>query len=176
MSGRAGNRHAQIIRLYDEASVEVRRVLFRKLGNQQEADEIAQDAFEKLCRLSNRGEIRDIRKYYFTMANRLALNALRRRNLENGYLANPGPTTGEENEASTLEDPARALAVSQRLTIVKRAIMDLPPKTRHVFLLHRFDACTYVDIAKQLGISKKAVEYHMRRALSAITTCLDAEQ
>lgn len=166
---------ARIIQLYDETSLEVRRLLYKKLGNHHEADEIAQDAFEKLCRVSNPGEIQDIRKYYFTMANRLALNALRRRNLESQYFSDAALDDRTPAQDSDNADPARSLAAARRLEVAKSVLLNLPSRTRHVFLLHRFEGQRYSDIAKQLGITQKAVEYHMHRALSALMAQLEPE-
>ena len=78
---------AEIIQLYDDASPELKRVLERKLGNAADAEEILQDAFEKLLRLSDRQHIRDLRRYFFTMANNMALNALQHRDVEHRYRA-----------------------------------------------------------------------------------------
>jgi len=157
---------AEIIRLYDEASPELLRLLRSKLGNNQEAEEVVQDAFEKLCRLTGSKDIEDIRKYFFTMANRMALNVLRRRNVENNYLS-------EQQNASVIESglsqgPETIASQNEKLGLVKSAIQALPQKTRHVFLLHRFEGYTYPEIAEQLGLSRKSIEYHMNRALTAV--------
>ena len=164
---------AEIIRLYEDASPELQRLLRRKLGNRQEAEEIAQDAFAKLCELADREDIRDLRKYFFTIANRQAANVLRRRGVEQRHLIR------ERAEAGTAPadvdfggNPEFAAIHAQKLALVKQALRGLPAKTRHVFLLHRFQGYTYVDIAGQLGLSRKAVEYHMRRALSAILSAV----
>ena len=89
-------RTAEIIQLYDDASPELKRVLERKLGNAADAEEILQDAFEKLLRLSDRQHIRDLRRYFFTMANNMALNALQHRDVEHRYRA--AQTLAHEDE------------------------------------------------------------------------------
>ncbi|MEH6570946.1 MAG: sigma-70 family RNA polymerase sigma factor [Halioglobus sp.] len=157
---------AEVVELYKEASPELLRLLHRRLGNRQDAEEVAQDAFEKLCTLEQREEIRDLRNYFFTMANRMALNVLRRRNTEKDYLAKQAPLMF--NESGTNFDPAEIARREEKLRLVKRAIQSLPQKTGHIFLLHRFEGYTYPEIAQQLGLSKKSVEYHMCRALSAV--------
>ena len=159
-------RQAEIIRLYDDASPELQRLLRRKLGNRQEAEEIAQDAFAKLCELVEREDIKDLRKYFFTMANRQAVDVLRRRKVQQDHLMR------ESASADFGSSPEVAAIQAQKLALVKQALRGLPAKTRHVFLLHRFQGYTYQDIAGQLGLSRKAVEYHMSRALSAILSAV----
>jgi RNA polymerase sigma-70 factor (ECF subfamily) len=48
---------------------------------------------------------------------------------------------------------------------VMRAMELLPPKTREVFKLSRFESYSIKEIASQLNISEKAVEYHITRSL-----------
>jgi RNA polymerase sigma-70 factor (ECF subfamily) len=44
----------------------------------------------------------------------------------------------------------------------------LPPRTREVFLLSRERNLRYAEIAEQLGVSVKAVEANMTRALKQL--------
>ena len=166
-------RQAEIIRLYDDASPELQRLLRRKLGNRQEAEEIAQDAFAKLCELVEREDIKDLRKYFFTMANRQAVNVLRRRRVQQYHLIREQAGDGTEPVGADVGgNPEFAAMHAQKLALVKQALRGLPAKTRHVFLLHRFQGYTYKEIAHQLGLSRKAVEYHISRALSAILSAV----
>ncbi len=157
---------ADIIRLYDDASPELQRLLQRKLGSHAEAEEIMHDAFEKLLKLRDQEHIDDLRRYFFTMANNMALNALQHREVEQRYLA----TQVDSGEAgrTAAPDPGRTLEVSEQLRHVRDALSALPERTRHVFLLQRADGYSYSEIGRQLGISKKGVEYHMKRAVTAV--------
>lgn len=51
---------------------------------------------------------------------------------------------------------------------IECAIARLPKRTRDVFLMHRLDDLPYDRIAHRLGISVKAVEREIARALCAI--------
>ena len=158
---------ADIIKLYDDASPELQRLLQRKLGSRAEAEEIMHDAFEKLLNLAEKQHINDLRRYFFTMANNMALNALQHREVEQRYLATQGDT-GEVGAP----DPGRTLEAGQQLRYVRDALSALPERTRHVFLLQRADGYSYSEIARQLGISKKGVEYHMKRAVTAVMAAM----
>ena len=46
---------------------------------------------------------------------------------------------------------------------------------REVFLLHRVDGLSYKDIALQLGISVRTVEWHIAEAIVRIGRGLDRE-
>ncbi len=161
------NEHVEITQLYKDTSDELRRLLVHKLGNPQEAEEIAHDAYLKLCRIEHREDIRDLRKYLFTMSVRLALNVLRRRNTERKYL-NYEQTCISTESAGDERSAYRILLAELKLAAVKDALTELPGRTRHIFLLHRFEGLSYADIARTLDISGKAVEYHMSRALEKV--------
>lgn len=155
---------AEIIQLYRESSPELLAVLQRKLGNRMEAEEVAQDAFEKLCDLSNYDDVKDLRRYFFTMANRLALNLLRRRRIERGYLTSQYGSVDQEQDL----DPEVVLYHRQKLDRTRAALMGLPAKTREIFLMHRFQGRTYLEIAREFRLSIKSIEYHMNKALKAV--------
>ncbi|HEY0680790.1 MAG TPA: sigma-70 family RNA polymerase sigma factor [Steroidobacter sp.] len=68
-----------------------------------------------------------------------------------------------------LRDPAplpdEALEAHERLARVRAGLKELSPRTREVFLMHRFDGLKYVEIAEKLSISVSAVEKHIARAM-----------
>ncbi len=145
-------------------------MLVRKLGNVEEAREVAQDTFEKLLRRAESEDVRDLRRLCFTVANRLALDVLRRRRVKARHQVEHA---GDNEEAAVDGNPERRLMGREQLLAVQEALTSLPAKTRHVFLLHRFEPYTYAEIAKQVGLSRKAVEYHMTRALAAVSAAVD---
>ena len=167
---RKEKQRAEVVQLYDHALPDLHRLLAQKLGNAEEAREVAQDTFEKLLRQAEREDIRDVRRLAFTVANRLALDVLRRRRVKVRYLHQQGLAP---DEAATGDDPERVSMGREQLLAVRRALTALPEKTRHVFLLHRFESYTYIEIARQLGLSQKSIEYHMNRALTAVTAAVD---
>ena len=167
---RKEKQRAEVVQLYDHALPDLHRLLARKLGNAEEAREVAQDTFEKLLRQAEREDIRDVRRLAFTVANRLALDVLRRRRVKVRYLHQQGLAS---DEAATGDDPEWVSMGREQLLAVQRALTALPEKTRHVFLLHRFESYTYIEIARQLGLSQKSIEYHMNRALTAVTAAVD---
>ena len=166
--------NAELVRLYEDSSSELRRVLFRRLGNEHEADEVAQDAFLKIHQFATRDEIEDLRKFLFTMATHMALNIIRRRGVEQDYLSFVRTQVLGDEDARSL-GPDREFSGKLDLQKVMAALKELPVRTRQVFLMHRFQGASYVEIATQLQLSTKAVEYHMNRALVAVMSLFGEE-
>ena len=62
--------------------------------------------------------------------------------------------------------PEVCLVHREELARVRRAVDELPPRCREVFLLHKVAGLSYKEIALQLGISKNTVMVHMVKALA----------
>lgn len=49
--------------------------------------------------------------------------------------------------------------------LINKTLQELPPKTREIFLKSRHESKTNKEIAAELGVSIKTVEFHMSKAL-----------
>lgn len=65
-------------------------------------------------------------------------------------------------------DPVRHLEARDRLRRLERALDRLKPMTRNVFLARRLDGYSYVEIAERTGLSVRAVEKQMSRAIQQL--------
>ncbi len=57
-------------------------------------------------------------------------------------------------------------------SIIRETLKLLPEQTRRIFLLSRFENKSNKEIAEQMGISIKGVEYHISKALKALRITL----
>ena len=67
------------------------------------------------------------------------------------------------------------VAHQQALMAVRTAVLRLPPRCREVYLLNRIEDMSYTEIARHCGISVKAVEKHIGKALSLLRVQLRSE-
>jgi RNA polymerase sigma factor (sigma-70 family) len=44
-------------------------------------------------------------------------------------------------------------------------LLELPERTRQIFVLRRLEGLSYFEIGRRLGVSVSAVEKHMQRAV-----------
>lgn len=72
-------------------------------------------------------------------------------------------------------DPHAVLEHRDMLRRIEEAIAKLNPVTRDVFVMHRFDDLSYSEIGRIKGMSNKAVEKHIVKALIAIRKARDAQ-
>lgn len=57
-------------------------------------------------------------------------------------------------------------------SIIRETLKLLPEQTRRIFLLSRFENKSNKEVAEQMGISIKGVEYHISKALKALRITL----
>ena len=74
------------------------------------------------------------------------------------------------------EDPEETMHVEELRRVAERAVSELPPRCRDVFVLSREHELSYAEIGAALGISVKTVETHMGRALQHLRDRLSAHR
>jgi RNA polymerase sigma factor (sigma-70 family) len=138
------------------------RRYFRKRVPAYAVDDLIQEVFVNLYSRRAPTAVEHIERYLFTVAAHSLQRRMRRdrqwESLEDRDDLEPLEEISPEREVLAREKLANAVAV----------IENLPPRTREVFLLHRFEEMTYRRIADALGISVSAVEKHMMAALKVL--------
>lgn len=151
----AGITKAEIAQLYQDTSDELRRLLVRKLGDEEGAEALAQDAYLKLIRIKHNQDVGNLRRYLFSMAVRLALNVLRKRKMDSQYYGDVQGLSGQDSDAY------RVLLDELRQESLKETLSQLPEKTRYIFLLFHFKKMSVTNIAHFLEVSESIVETHI---------------
>ncbi len=78
----------------------------------------------------------------------------------------------QQSDKMTIESPEETLLSEEQLKFIHSRIEALPLKCKAVFKLSRFEELSYLEIANQLGISKKTVEFHISTALRLLRQSL----
>lgn len=140
----------------------------RLVRSHAEAEELVHDVLLKVwMRRAHLAPTEELKTYLFRSTYNHALNHLRRRKVERLWKRNLPP--GEPIAPPTSSDDD----IGKMETAVRRAVDDLPPRCREIFLLSREDGLTYSGIASTLGVSIKTVETQMGRALKALRAALE---
>lgn len=156
-SATAGHAFIQIYRHHHGWLV---NLLWRKLGNVENAADLAQDTFARLLNAGDAATLREPRAYLTTVSSRLTAHYFRRLALERAYL----DALALQPEATAPSPETRALVV-EALTAVSCMLDQLPPRTREAFLLSQLEGLTYREIAEQLGVTINVVQKAMGKAL-----------
>lgn len=172
----------------DEASFEtlfhrhydrVYGLLFRLLGNRDEAEELVQEVFLKLYhhafgkRLFSRGlfgstQLHNLSGWLYRVATNEGYNAIRgrQRQWQRNLLLVPDPAGAPGAEV--------AVEARERETAVRAALSTLPPHQAQLLLLRQMDL-TYAELAEACDIAPGSVGTLLRRAAAAFRDAYEKE-
>ncbi len=154
--------------LVEQHGPALERFLTRKLDNQADAAEVAQEAYLRIYRLEHPEQLDNSRAFLFQVASNLAIDQLRRRSLHFRFLRAEtrelGIPEGSELGAE-VASPEKILSAREKLARIYRVVDGLPGKTRQAFILHRTTGLSYSDIAREMGVSVSSVEKYILEAL-----------
>jgi len=152
------SRSEVLARLFAEHNRALHSFLMARLGNEQEAREVAQEAYVRLLQLQRPGAVDFLRAYLFKTAMNIAIDRARQRQAR----ARMDLREGEPNLIDVLS-PERRLMAAEELALLEQALYELPPKYRRAFILHRFDDWSTEQIAADLGVNKRMVRNYLSR-------------
>ena len=66
------------------------------------------------------------------------------------------------------DDIAARIDQKDLLLLIELAVDKMPPQRQRIFRMSRIDGIPQPEIARQLGISLKTVEYHIHEALAEL--------
>jgi len=148
------------------------RFIMSRVHNEAEAEEIVQEAFIRFQSKYDAETVASPEALLARIAANLVIDRVRERDARAaredawGKLNTEG--SGELSEASLGVDPARTLGAKQQIEAALAILEKLSEKTRHIFILHRFEGLTHAEIVVRTGIPKSTIEKHMIRAIKAL--------
>lgn len=162
-------------RLYEEYNQRFIRFARSYVTANEIAEDIVNDSF--MYYWENKQSITDqnISSYLLTVVKHKCINHLKRLALEEH--ARDRFQSLEEWELqlkiSSLEacDPEKLLS-DEIQALVEKALRNMPEQTRDILIRSRYRSQSNKEIAAQLGISVKAVEYHITKALKVLRIVL----
>jgi RNA polymerase sigma-70 factor (ECF subfamily) len=132
------------------------------------AEDLFQETFVRFAREASRGKIADHPdRWLFAVANRFALDALRRRNRWK-MVRDGAEITAAFEDAGAVPAPDDNLTREETAARLKKAIAALPPEQRQVVLLKKNSDLTFQQIAEAQGVPLGTVLARMHRALKTL--------
>ena len=142
------------------------RLALRITLNHAEAEDVVQ---ETLIRVWNRreqwGEIESIEAFTTTICRNMALDRLKRKDIQNMPLNTEEHDTPDTSPAS---NPEQQAVSSDRIALVKRLMNELPEKQRSCMQLRDIEGKSYKEIATVMNISEQQVKVNIFRARQTI--------
>jgi RNA polymerase sigma-70 factor (ECF subfamily) len=156
--------------LVRENQAKVLSLVFRFVGNQAEAEDLAQEVFIRVFRTASRYVPRArFSTWLYRVAVNVALNALRARGKLPTVSLDVGREAAGDAFQRSLADPAAGLphedlAGNELAARVREAVDALPENQRIAVILSRYEQLSYEQIGQVLGCSAMAVKSLLSRA------------
>jgi RNA polymerase sigma-70 factor (family 1) len=172
MTARTDHREEALLKSLRSGSVDAFEEIFRmhwqplyviaksKLHSHDDAEEVIQSIFSGLWEKREKLLITNLTFYLHTALKNRILNLIRSRITQEKYWEY------YKNYLPSTEDQTENVVVFDDLNIaVEDAVKLLPEKSRQVFRLSRIEGRSNSEIAVQLHLSEKAIEYHLTKSL-----------
>jgi RNA polymerase sigma-70 factor (ECF subfamily) len=158
------NREDELTRVQKAFRPALMRYFVRRVESAAEAEDLTQEVF---LRLANGGHnaAENLEAWIFTVAANLLRDRARRAQIRNDYVAGMRIVDGTGIDPL---DPHRVATGREALATLLAGIDALPERTRHIFLMFRYEQMEQRTIAESFGISLSAVEKHIHRAMAAL--------
>lgn len=158
---------AAFIQYYDD----IRRAARRHGLDGSGATEVTHDVYVNLARQPEAllGK-QSLKAFLMRAAANLGIDRLKRRNFERRLFAELEKAS---NAPAMQADFAYNLDRHKYVAALKAAIEELPAQCRNVFIAHRIGGLSKEEIADGLGIRRRMIDRHLRKALLHCMECIE---
>lgn len=145
----------------------------RRLRDRSEVEDLVQEVFLRLAKRGGLDSIESVGGYIFETANSVLFDRQRKR--QSGQMDIQTELREGQQQEGTDFSPLRVLLAREQLARATAVLLELPERTRTIFVLRRLEGMKYLDIGARLGLSVSAVEKHMARAVLHLMRRLEDE-
>jgi RNA polymerase sigma-70 factor (ECF subfamily) len=160
----------------DELDRRFRRPLIsyfeKRIRENYDVDDLVQEVFIRLSHRETLDDIAFLEAYVFETAANVMRDRIRKRAVRHA----DDHQQLEKSELPTNDfSPERVLQGRQLLDRAFQALLELPVRTREVFVLRLYEGLKQEQIAASLSMSVEGVRFHLRRAKEHIARALEQD-
>jgi RNA polymerase sigma-70 factor (family 1) len=152
--------------LFDDNFESLRNYLYYRSGNKDLATDIAQECFLRLWEKQPNGDSAKLRSLLFKIGHDSFISKYRHSRVVEDFVFRNN--SSDEGSLS----PHDEMQYNELESRYQKALKDMPDNLRAVFLMSRNEDLKNREIAEKLGLSIKAVEKRMTKALGLLKKAL----
>ncbi|HEY4369769.1 MAG TPA: RNA polymerase sigma factor [Steroidobacteraceae bacterium] len=176
LSYRDGNARAFEL-LYQRHKGPLYRYLQRTCHNTEVANDLFQEVWSKVIASRERYEVRaQFNTFLFRIAHNCAVDYFRRASRQQIGQTDDVADLSEQLAGADAERPEVQLSEIQVRAAFGRALQQLPPEQRDVFLLHEETGLSLEEIGKVTGVAMDTAKSRLRYALAKLRAALQQHQ
>jgi RNA polymerase sigma factor (sigma-70 family) len=159
-------RAADFVAFLREQRAALAGFLRRRLPTEEDAEDVAQESLMRMLRYRESQPPQAWKPLLYRVASNAAVDHARSRH---NHRNSEHVSLDEADLVSQAPQPEQIAEREQALSLLGGAILQLSPRCRQVFLLHRMEGLTYGEIGVRLGISESMVQKYISRAIVALS-------
>ena len=144
---------------YNEHARALRNFIYYKFGDADQSDDVLQESFIRLWKNCAKVTLDTAKGFLYRIAINLSTSLKRSEKVKLKYEERAVRSGADQ------ESPEFRILEKEFMEKLTAAISSLPDKQREVFLMNRVEKKTYKEIAEISGVSVKAIEKTMHKAL-----------
>jgi RNA polymerase sigma-70 factor (ECF subfamily) len=153
----------------DELATPLVRYLSKKVRNNEDANDLAQEAFLRMHKFQQSSQLSNARAFLFKTANNLVVDQIRRAKVHERYLSSEMlPDQSDEENGKFAPSAERTALAERELDQIYKVVDKMPEKVRRAFLMHRSKDLSYSQIADEMDVSTSMVEKYIIQALKIL--------
>ncbi|WP_293852772.1 RNA polymerase sigma factor [Steroidobacter sp.] len=160
--------YAMVRQLFREHNRALINFLLTRLPSEQEALDVAQEAYVKLLQLDHPDTVGFLRGYLFRIAANLSIDRLRHRRISEKV------STEMLDKLSDIEALDLQAITQEEFDIVCDALNELPARHKEAFVRHVIEGYSTSEIARELAVDERTVRKFVARGLLHCRQRLDA--
>jgi len=157
---------ARLARTYERA---LSRFFERRVTVQADVPDLVQDVYVRLSRMHDPAAIEKPEHFLFVTAANVLKDRARRDAVRGAGLHEEI----DDHLAGSEISPDRVLESREAADRLQAVLIELPERTRDVFVLRVLEGLRMADVARAIGISTRAAEKHQAKALARVTEALE---
>ena len=153
----------------DELATPLVRYLARKVPNNEDANDLAQEALLRMHKFQQSRQLDNARAFLYKTANNLVVDKIRREKVHDKYVSfEMLPEQSDEDNDKFAPSAERTVSAEEELAQIYKVVDKMPEKVRRAFLMHRGKDMSYNEIASEMSVSTSMVEKYIIQALKIL--------
>lgn len=161
--------HAVVNQLFRQHNRSLVNFLMSRLSSEQEARDVAQEAYVKLLQLDRPGAIGFLRGYLFRIAANLSVDRLRHRKVQEKAALELF------EEFAPVDAPEREAMGREEFDRIARVLDGLPQRHRQAFVRHVVEGYSTMEVSREMRIDERTVRKYVTHALVQCRQVLGAD-